>query len=376
MDTNFEDLKRLFVEKKVADSNIYLENILINLYTLKYSNNLVLDLIEEFRNQNREMYEKIGESLSKTGNAKIQPPKLQVKILNKDIDISFLINKSLKDIIQYSNNILDSLAQLVNCALIYPSYSINNVDFGYLYKKDKNGNSVSKLAINTCTNVEKKFDEICNSNTFNYLRKANNRIKHITDIKIDLSLSLLEKSTIENINSFTKKDEHFDEAKLIDKCQEIYKFIEECVDKVCMAISVDLQTVSIKYRYNCIDIMGQGKDVYDFDNLDFLIAYVKIQLKDNETLPNQIELIRAAIKPDNELELLRYDYDYILLEINGQFKGYATLNSKSNSDDILTYAKYDVIEDDGAKFNELLINHTKMRFYPLASNSKIVQRKS
>lgn len=376
MNTNFEDLKKKFVEKKVADSNIYLENILINIATLKYSNNLVFGLIEEFRNQNSKMHEKIQESLLKTGKATLQPPKLQVKILNEDIDISFLINKNLKDIIQYSNNILDSLAQLVNCALIYPSEPINRVDFGYLYSKDKNGNIKSKLAISTCTNVEKEFNEIYDSDTFNYLRKANNRIKHITDIKTELSLSLFEKSTVENIKGFTKKNEHFDEVKLIDKCQEIYKFIEQCVDKVCMAISIDLQNVSIKYRYNCIDIMGQGKDLDDFDNLDFLIAYVKIQLNNNENLPNQIELMRAAIKGDNDLELFRYNYDYILLEINGHFKGYATLNSESNSDDILTYAKYDVTEDDGRKFNELLINHTIMRFYPLASNGHILQHKS
>lgn len=371
MTINFENLEKLFVDKKVADANIYLKNIIVNLDTLKYSQNLVLCLIKEFRKQNKEMHEKIEENLSKTDKSGIEFPKNQVKILDNNIDISFLINKNFKDIIQYSNNILDSLAQLVNCALIYPSKPINKVDFGYLYTRDINGNIRSKLGISTCVNVEKEFKAIYENNIFNYLRKANNRIKHIIDIETEISLSLLDKRTIENIKGFTKKNEHFDGAKLVDKCEEIYNFIEECVNKVCMAISVDLQNVSIRYRYNCIDIKGQGKDL---NNLDFLIAYVKIELNANETLPKQIELMFASFsKEDNELELFRYDYDYILLEINGQFKGYATLDNSSNSDDILNYAKYNVIEDDGAKFNELLLNHTRMRFYPLASNIKIVK---
>ncbi|MEK4383771.1 hypothetical protein NSS70_18335 [Aeribacillus sp. FSL K6-2848] len=76
---------------------------------------------------------KINYDLKNKGSASITLLDDSFEIFGYKTSLSFLISKYIKDIIQYANNILDSLAQVVNCALLYPQFPKDMVDFGFLY---------------------------------------------------------------------------------------------------------------------------------------------------------------------------------------------------------------------------------------------------
>lgn len=359
INTNLNNLGEKLIEKKVADAKSFLENTVFNLNLVYLSKNLVSSGFNEFRK--RHPVRKKTES----GKYRLETKDLHVEILNQSIELNVLISKNFNDTIQYASNTLDSLAQLVNCALIYPSESIDDIDFTWLRnvfnnpnkKIKKNGNLIQRrIPITKCIKVKSEFNNIANSDIYKYLKAATNRTKHISNINKDLSYLPLDKKVIGNVAAFTKNTNLFAKADIVSKCEDIYNFIEESVDDVCKAISLDLETVSLKYRYNCIEAIAKCTDEVKGD-LDYLIAYVDIQLSNNENLPKEIELIGI----NDNLELFNYDLDCILLRINGTFKGYATIDTSKNSNDIITYAKYNTYYDNGEKFSELKANHTKMK---------------
>jgi hypothetical protein len=203
MQTDFYELKKELINKKVADSIQFLDNVLFNFETLKYCRNFINKLTEEYDRRIKEYHSRINNELRDRGSASITILDNSFEILGLTTDLPFLISKYIKDIIQYANNILDSLAQLVNCALIYPQYPKDKVDFGFLNKSNR---------IVGLQSVEKAFENISNASEFSYLRKSNNRIKHIMDIPTTFEFNLFDDKMIGFINSFEKNGLKFDDV--------------------------------------------------------------------------------------------------------------------------------------------------------------------
>ncbi|NRG35172.1 hypothetical protein, partial [Niallia circulans] len=190
MQTNFHKLKKEFVIKKVADANQFIDNVLNNYATLEHCRDIILALTTEYDRRVLEQQSKINSDLNKKGEASITLLDDSFEILGLKTSLAFLISKNIKDIIQYANNILDSLAQVVNSALIYPQFSKDKVDFGFLYSNKKN----RLQSLTTTRNVEQVFANISSSQQFSYLRKSNNRIKHIMDIPTSIGYKLFDES--------------------------------------------------------------------------------------------------------------------------------------------------------------------------------------
>lgn len=374
MQTNFHKLKKEFIMNKVADANQFIDNVLNNYATLEHCRDIILALATEYDRRVLEHQSKINLDLNKKGEASITLIDDSFEIFGFKSSLAFLISKNIKDIIQYANNILDSLAQVVNSALIYPQFSKDRVDFGFLYSNKKN----RLQSISTTRSVEQVFANINSAPQFAYLRKSNNRIKHIMDIPTSIGYKLFDESIIALLKEFSKNGITFKDVKINDKCNEICNFISDSIDSVCAAINQDLITVAHDFRFNVVNVYAQIEKDQDqtiedvkLTDADFLIAYIEINEVDLVNIPDQIELLFASVREDESIEIFNYDYDFVLLKIGENYEGYAEACGLVDTN-YISYRKYNIILDKQAKFHDILLNKTKMKYYPFASNQNIV----
>lgn len=266
------------------------------------------------------------------------------------------------------------MAQLVNSCLIYPPFSKDIVDFGFLYNSKRNRLS----EFQTCSYTEQAFSKINAHSEFSFLRKSNNRIKHIMDIPTSIGFQLFGDESVALIKEFSKNNVKFSDVKINEKCNEICVFISDCIDDICAAILKDLSTVNHEYRFNCVNVYGQipkARDVkieqIKYEDADFIIAYLEITETDLSKIPNQIELIFASVRDDDSIEVFNYDYDILLLKIGDRYLGYAEAIEPVDQD-FLSYRKYQVHLDNQRTFHDMIIKKTKMKLYPFASNQQFV----
>lgn len=369
--TNFYELKKELTKKKVADTNQFIDNIIFNHKVLEYCKEVILTSTKEYDRRVKEYHEEIYNDLQKNKIASITYLDDSIEILGVKTSIPFLISKNIKDIIQYANNILDSLAQVVNCALINPQYPKDKVDFGFLY--NSNRDKLSNFP--ACVNIKKVFKEISENDEFSFLRKSNNRIKHIMDIPINIGFKLFEDEGIKLIKGFTKNDITFSENNINDKCNNICKFISESIDSVCNALRQDIIMINHEFRFNSVNIYGQigryNNEKIDYKDADFIIAYLEISETDVSKIPNQVGLIFAEVINDERIEIFNYDYDLLLIKIGGLYEGYAKVVEDVDSD-FLSYRKYNIHLDNQSTFHDIMLNKTKMKIYPFASEQHIV----
>jgi len=71
MHTNFHNLKKEFVNKKVADANQFTENIINNFTTLEYCRDFILELTTEYDRRVYEYQSKVNSDLNQKGEASI-----------------------------------------------------------------------------------------------------------------------------------------------------------------------------------------------------------------------------------------------------------------------------------------------------------------
>lgn len=335
---------------------------------------MIFALTTEYDRRVSEYHSKVFSELESKGKASVEFLDDTFEIYGMHTSLSYMISKNIKDIIQYANNILDSLAQVVNSALINPQFSKDSVDFGFLY--NIRNNRLSKFT--SCTNVEKAFSNINAHTEFSFLRKSNNRIKHVMDIPTSIGFQLFGDESIALIKEFTKNNIRFSDVKINDKCNDICAFISNCIDNVCAAIAVDLLSLNHEYRYNSVNVYGQiprTKDVkiedLKYTDADFLIAYLEIKETDLSKIPNHLELIFASVRDDDSIEVFNYDYDLVLLKIGELYMGYAEAIEPVDVD-FLSYRKYEIHLDNQKTFHDIMMKKTKMKLYPFASNQQIV----
>jgi hypothetical protein len=135
--TDFHELKKEFVSKNVADANQFIDNVVYNYKVLEYCKGLILALTTEYDRRVSEYHSEIYNNIKEKGKASITLLDDSFELFGFRTSISEMISKNIKDIIQYANNCLDCLAQLVNSCLIYPQFSKDIVDFGFLYNSKK-----------------------------------------------------------------------------------------------------------------------------------------------------------------------------------------------------------------------------------------------
>lgn len=71
MQTDFYELKKELINKKVADSIQFLDNVLFNFETLKYCRNFINKLTEEYDRRIKEYHSRINNELRDRGSASI-----------------------------------------------------------------------------------------------------------------------------------------------------------------------------------------------------------------------------------------------------------------------------------------------------------------
>jgi len=371
---DFHNFKKELINKKVADSNQFVDNVVYNYNLLEHCRGLILALTTEYDRRVSEFHVEIYKDIREKGQASITLLDDSFEIFGFQTCLSDLISKNIKDIIQYANNSLDSLAQLVNCSLIDPQFPKDRVDFGYLYNNKKNRLS----EYTTCTYTEQVLRNINDNTEFSFLRKSNNRIKHIMDIPTSIGFDLFGDESIALIKEFTKNNIKFSDVKINDKCDEICAFISDCIDNICVAILQDLNSVDHEYRFNHVNVYGQiprasnvKSEQIKYEDADFIIAYLEIKETDITKIPDQLELIFASVRNDDSVEVFNYDYDLLLLKVGEQYLGYAEAIEPVDPD-FLSYRKYRINLDNQRTFHDMMMKKTKMKLYPFASNQQFI----
>lgn len=372
MNTDVHGLKKELINKRVADANQFVDNLVYNYKVLEHCKDLISALTIEYDRRVSEYHAEMYNNLKGKRQASITLLDDSFEIFGLRTSIPEMVSKNIKDIIQYANNCLDSLAQLVNSSLIFPQFSKDKVDFGFLYNNRKNRLS----EFSTCSNTEQTFSNISAHSEFSFLRKSNNRIKHIMDVPTFIGFQMFGDETVALIKEFSKNNIKFSDVKINDKCKEICVFIYDSIDDVCAAILKDLLTVNHEYRFNCVNVYGQipkAKEVkieqINYEDADFIVVYLEISETDLTKIPNQLELIFASVRKDDSIEVFNYDYDLLLLKIGGRYLGYAEAVEPVDPD-FQSYRKYEIHLDNQRTFHDMLVKKTKMKLYPFASNQQ------
>ena len=133
------DYKKYLMEHYVLDAWQFVINTRKNLYTAGYCYQVIRSLISKMEQEHREWQEDINNDLSQQIEEKGQDsigvsfeslPQSNIRIFDISVDYYFLIDKYIKDFFQYVRNALDSVAQVVNSALLAnEGNNIERVDF-------------------------------------------------------------------------------------------------------------------------------------------------------------------------------------------------------------------------------------------------------
>lgn len=322
------NLKDLY-ENAYCDSWQFYVNVLKNLQTANYCKKVISYLVSKLEDSNSEYHDSIQRTLEETGSYAFKNNDLDfsLKVFDIETDIYFLLDKYLKDFIQYNRNSFDSLAQFVNkTVLALKQLDVERVDFSKVLRN-----------LDSSTDIYKKMNEIKESNEFKYLTEFNNKIKHISDAKFAIKMSLFEKGIIGEIGSFKKRGEQFEVKDIKDLVSTLEKYVEEKIDEIIGLVNDFISTTSLEaYRYHKIKVTGQI--ITDDPDNTFLNVY--IESEDMSTMPEQIEFLFC--RNDDKFDSMNFPYDEVFVrDSEGFYLGkYKANESYEDRKDIKLYRKF------------------------------------
>ncbi len=323
---NLEDL----FENAYCDSWQFYVNVLKNLETAKYCKDVISNLVGTLEARNFEYHDNVQKTLIETGAYTIKNNDLDfgLKVFDIETDIYFLLDKYLKDFIQYNRNSFDSLAQFVNkTVLALKQLDVEQVDFSKVLRK-----------LDNSTDIYKKMNEIKESNEFKYLTEFNNKIKHISDAKFAIKMSLFEKGIVGEIGSFKKRGEQFEEKDIKDLVSTLETYIEERLDEVIGLVKDFISNNSLKSnRYHNVRFTGQI--IKEDSRNSFINVY--IDSDEISTMSDEIEFLFCK-NDDDGFESMNFPYDEIFVRDSegfylGKYKANETYEDRK---DIKLYRKF------------------------------------
>lgn len=304
-------------------------NVMKNLDTAKYCKEIISKLINIVEELNNEQRIEMGKSIKEKRTYGFCNDYLNfnVKILDVDTDIFFLLDKYLKDFIQYNRNSFDSLAQLINkTVLALKPMNIERVDFSRIMGQ-----------IDNSSNIYSKLKDIKESNEYKYLTEFNNKIKHISDAKLVLKFSLFETGIISEVGSFKKRGEDFQELDIKALIINLEKFIENTIDEVIGLLNTYINNILGVYRYHNVKFSAQI--IKGDPNNSFIDIYINSE--DISTMPNEIEFLFCR-EENGEFESINFPYNEVFIKnAEGLFLGkYIANELYEERNDIKMYRKF------------------------------------
>lgn len=301
--------EQLLAECKMYDALQFLVNAQKNIATADYCRFFIEKLITHIESKQKDHYEGMQKILQKGEIYYFREEDgidTSIQILGESIDSYFLLDKYIKDFMQYSRNAFDSISQFINKTILYSDpLDIEQVDFIRIYKRLKRDYAH--------TQIFDIVERIKSSDEFKYISEFNNKTKHISDTKMIITLDLLGIGVESKVTPFNKKGEDFGEKEMKNLIASLINFLDREFSILVDYIRTEIPENNIKdKRFHTVEFDVQiikGDSQNSFVN-------VFIRAENIDELPEEIEFLfvknhKLELKGRYEAKNLPYDEVFI-----------------------------------------------------------------
>lgn len=321
----------LLIDHRYYDAIQYINSTLNNISLMDYCKNVITYLIKAYEKSGEEFWGEINAEYKEKGHASSEGKtfNLDIKIMDIDTDVVFLLDKYIKDFIQYSRNTFDAIAQVINKILLYENpLSPDDVDFIKIKRSLNQRFKQSDILI--------KVIEILNSNEYVYMNKLNNKIKHISDIKVAVGSSLFGDKTMKGkVAAFKKNTSHFEEKDIKDLITILNEFILDNISDLMSLMNKYIEEHNLNgIRFHTAEFCVQLNDQDKYND-----GIIFLQSDDINTMPNRIEMLFVKDQGEKGVISDNFPYNEIFVKNNeGMYVGkFVCENIFDESEDLKSY---------------------------------------
>lgn len=329
--------EQLFEEYKMYDAIQYLDNTQKNLATADYCYYFIGKILAHFEEVQKNYHEvkqatlNRGEIFFAGENNAID---ISIEIMGEPINGHFLLDKYLKDFIQYSRNAFDSISQFINKTVLYSNpLDIEKVDFIKVYLMLKSNHAHLEIF--------EIVEKIKTSEEFQYISEFNNKTKHISDTNTNLSFDLLGIGVESKITAFKKRNQTFGEKNLEELIRSLSDFLKKefsiLVDHIIMEIPKSKLNEKRFHKVDFIAKLTKGEPQNSYVDV-FIIK------DDIDMLPEEIEFLfvkKHILKFEGKFQSRNFPYNEIFVKnSDGFYIGKFSSLTPYESNKELNYRKF------------------------------------
>lgn len=339
-----------FYNNGIYDAWQFVINTKETLDTAEYCKDTILRLLdrttEEFDEWRKSLLNSFFENQNDEKELVVQKdslPTTLTSIVGKDIQVSFLLNKLIKDFFQYSRNVVDSISQIANASLLgNKAKKIDSVDFPAMLKKF-NQQTYSK----NFPYISNWYNSIEKDSKYKYIDAFNNRTKHTCDVGLKLRVGLFDSNYVSDINPFFRKSIQNDKKSINTYLDEIFNYVSNSFDSFLVELVKEYpKKLYFDNRYNKLNGF-QGK-MLDSPDSDFAFVYIETSTV-MSAMPNEINVLLLN-QIDGTIYGMNCNFNTILVKKKGtenEYIGRYIAVDNQIDDTLLQYRKYLKQSDNG-----------------------------
>lgn len=368
---NTKELAKFLYDNEVYDSYQFIINTQKTISTALFCKESILSLIskmnEEQQKWQSDFYKELTEQTGPVKKVAVtydRMPTFNFTISDIETNIPFLLDKLTKDFFQYVRNAFDCMSQAANSACLSTrAKSIERVDFGYM-KKVFEQQSYSQDFLN----ISSWYTNIANCDEFKYIEDFNNRTKHICDVYIKLSMSLIGQGDESIINPFYKKEQQHEKQDISEYLTEIYDFVSKAYHNFIIALKTEIVKKSyIANRYHKLKVFQQK--IKDSPENGFSMVYIDATCA-VENMPDEIQVLLVQ-EVDKEILAKNCSVGTIYIkdpDEDNTYIGKYVSQENCGDDTLIRYRKYQkIIPESSDKlplvFQAMTADESKNVFY-------------
>lgn len=264
-------------------------------------------------------------------------PDTKIAICDKEIEISFLLDKLTKDFFQYIRNSFDSMSQVANSALLASEAKM--VDTVHFQKMQEVFNKATyATAFPSVTNW---YNTIETDGLYKYINDFCNRIKHVHDVYFEFSASLFDSKVESVITAFSKKSNPHARMDLISNVDALLDFTEQSYQTfLSILMNEVVKKTFVGFRLQQLNIYQQK--FKDDPSNNFAIAFFESSL-DIADMPEAIEVLLIQKLSDGNIESRNCKIDSIYVKkpnVGNEYFCKYTANEPMVEDSLMYFRKY------------------------------------
>ena len=254
--TRTEWLKFVY-DNDVFDAYQYIDNTKKTLDIVCYCKELIKKLLSKMENDNNrcrtDIFERFlghsGPIKSATLNVK-DFPTYSTTICGIEVNAVFLLEKLIKDFYQYVRNAFDCMSQTANASILgTKAEEIEKVDFNHMKKIFKENKEYIKMF----PNISSWYSKIGESKEYKYINAFNNRTKHICDVNLKFSMSIIGNGDVSEINPFFKNKQRYDKKDIMDCIEWVFDFVSKVYSEFMTVLRIEVtKKIFVKNRFHNI----------------------------------------------------------------------------------------------------------------------------